>query len=120
MGIKFGGWVPNCHCKHIGGFKFGGSVYVYMYMRVRNLADFNLAVVQAVRQTAKFLAIHYNSQTSSLYVHLQIQGRAVDGTTSSRGSILIRDSIVMAAAIEYKINSVQKYSLGNSLPMLVT
>ena len=26
-GIKFGGWVPNCHSKHIGGFKFGGSVW---------------------------------------------------------------------------------------------
>ena len=25
-GIKFGGWVLNRHCRNIGGFKFGGSV----------------------------------------------------------------------------------------------
>ena len=25
-GIKFGDWAPNCHCKNIGGFKFGSSV----------------------------------------------------------------------------------------------
>ena len=25
--IKFGGWVPNCHCKNISRFKFGGSLY---------------------------------------------------------------------------------------------
>ncbi len=22
-GIKFGGWVPNSHCKNFGGFYFG-------------------------------------------------------------------------------------------------
>ena len=25
-GIKFGSWLPNCHCKRIGGFKLGDSV----------------------------------------------------------------------------------------------
>ena len=30
--LKFGGWVPNCHRKCIGGFKLDGSVWDhYMY-----------------------------------------------------------------------------------------
>ena len=65
-GIKFGSWVPNCHCKCIGGFKFGVLVWDrHTYNRVRILADFNLAVAQADSQTAKlnsppnFLAIQY-------------------------------------------------------------
>ena len=42
----------------MGGFKFGGSVqdhHMYMHIREKEiLADLNLAVAQAVRQTAKF------------------------------------------------------------------
>ena len=56
MGIKFGSWVPNCHLKRIDRFKFGGSVqdhHVYICEK-EILADFNLVVAQAVRQTAKF------------------------------------------------------------------
>ena len=49
MGIKFGGWAPNYHCKNIREFKFGslvrdrkGSPYVYYNtMQVRNTAKFN-------------------------------------------------------------------------------
>ena len=55
-GIKFGGWPLNCHCKNIGGFKFGGSVRDrHMYIcKYEILADFNLAVAKVDRQTAKF------------------------------------------------------------------
>ena len=56
MGIKFGGWALNRHCKNIGRFKFGGSVrdhhtYIYKY---EILADFNLAGCKLDHQTAKF------------------------------------------------------------------
>ena len=52
MGIKFGVWALNRHCKNIGGFKFGGSVrdrhtYICKY---EVLMDFNLAVAS---KTAK-------------------------------------------------------------------
>ena len=47
-GIKFGGWAPNCHCKNIGGFKFGGLVWDrHMY---EILVYFNLAVAKVDRQ----------------------------------------------------------------------
>ena len=54
--LKFGGWPPNCHCKNIGGFKFGGSVrHCHMYIgKFEILADFNLAVAKTDHQTAKF------------------------------------------------------------------
>ena len=53
--IKFGGWAPNRHCKHIGGFTWRlGNFTVgdhHMYMcKYEILADFNLAVAM---QTAK-------------------------------------------------------------------
>ena len=60
VGIKFGGWAPNCHCKNIGGFLFGGSVrdqhmYIYKY---ETLGDFNLAVVKIDCQTTKFSRLY--------------------------------------------------------------
>ena len=67
-GIKFDSWVPSCHCKHIGRFKFGSLVWDrHMYTCEQDiLADFNcMAVAPADRQTAKFnslpnfLAIQY-------------------------------------------------------------
>ena len=54
--LNFGGWARNCHCKNIGGFKFGGLVrdrYTYI-CEYEISADINLAVAQADRQTAKF------------------------------------------------------------------
>ena len=46
MGIKFGDWTLNRHCKNIGGFKFGGSLRDHhMYIcKYEILVDFNLAV----------------------------------------------------------------------------
>ena len=46
VGIKFGSWALNRHCKNIGGFKFGGSVRdCHMYIcKYEVLADFNLVV----------------------------------------------------------------------------
>ena len=53
VGIKFGGWAPNRHCKNIGGFNFGGSVRdCHMYIcKYELLVDFNFKVD---RQPAKF------------------------------------------------------------------
>ena len=58
-GIKFGGWVPNGHCKDIGGFKFGDSVRDChsIYASKKFWQIFNLAVAQADCQTAKFLIL---------------------------------------------------------------
>ena len=47
---KIGGWVPNWYCKILADFKSSGSVQDCHI----NLADFNLVVVKADRQTTKF------------------------------------------------------------------
>ena len=56
MGIKFGDWAPNCHCKNTGGFKFGGVVrHCHTYTgKYEVLADFYLVVAKTDRQFAKF------------------------------------------------------------------
>ena len=57
MGIKFGSWAPNRHCKNTGGFKFGSSVrdcHTYIIYKYEILVDFNLAVTKIDHQTAKF------------------------------------------------------------------
>ena len=50
VGIKFGDWAPNCHCKNTGGFKFGGVVrHCHTYIgKYEVLADFYLVVVLMV------------------------------------------------------------------------
>lgn len=53
--IKFGSWAQNRHCKNIGGYKFGSSVWnchTLFYMRV--VADFGLAVTKMDCLTTKF------------------------------------------------------------------
>ena len=71
MGIKFGGWAPNHHCKNIGRFEFGSSVrdrhtYICKY---EILVDFNLAVARQTAKLPNFPAIQYVSD-----IHTNLQG----------------------------------------------
>ena len=49
MGIKFGGGVPNSHCKHIGGLnlvvRYRITICILYASKKFILADFNLVVV---------------------------------------------------------------------------
>ena len=69
MEIKFGSWVPTGHLKRLGRFKFGSSVQDrHMYIcELEILADFNLVVAQAVRQTVKFYSLP--NFPAIVYVH---------------------------------------------------
>ena len=42
VGIKFGGWAPNHHCKNIGRVKFGRDRHIYNICKYNIiLKDFN-------------------------------------------------------------------------------
>ena len=48
VGIKFGGWAPDRHCKNIDGFKFGSSVrdrHTYtIFIRIVAVATINFSL----------------------------------------------------------------------------
>ena len=87
--IEFGGWAPNCHCKNIGGFRFGGLVrdcHVYSIGKDEILlADFNLVVAQADCQTTKFNSPPNFLATGIKYVIVISRARGMYGIYCTEG-----------------------------------